>query len=64
MNPSELGGDPTGRGGLHARHLAARARGAQGQLRDHQDPPGPRRRPAHATRCQVSEEDEVLSPTF
>ena len=62
---AELGGDPTGRGRLHPRHLAPRARRAQGQLRDHQDPLGPGRRPAHATRCQVRSEegrkDEVLN---
>ena len=55
-NNPELGGDPPGHGGLHPGHLAVDLGGAHGQLRDHQDPPRPRRSPS------LSPPPEVSSP--
>ena len=47
---AELGGDPAWHGDLHPRHHPPRVGRPPRQLRDHQNPFGPGRNPAHAPR--------------
>ena len=49
----ELGGDTLRHGHLHPRHHPPHPGGPHRQLRDHQDPAGPRRHPALPPRHQV-----------
>lgn len=51
---AELGGAAARHRHIHPRHHPLDPGGASRQLRDHQDPPGPRRHPTHAARRQVT----------